>query len=386
MPYIREHWNYLTEPGVFPGVDLLRAIAVSLVLLYHFQLLPVGWVGVDLFFVISGFLIGGIIIDKMAVGKFKMGEFYWRRALRILPVYYFIILLCALFKAPGPFDWVALKSVLSGMLFLQTTGPYFFPEFFQINQAYTAAGSWSLVIEEMFYLVAPVTLLVFMRLSKNNLKIVASLVGLVVLSGIFTRIVMTADFAPNDGDWHFASFIQFHSRYDELAAGVLAACVVRLVSGLRSQWVFWLAAGLLLFAGFLMYMIQHPEYLAKPWTFARETIWLPTLLAAFSTALLLGIYWWPVRSLPIIFLARISYPLYLVHLLLLELTNPYGNVGILLWLTETITFYGRLFVLILLTIFISYLVSLIVEYPFVRMYKVRKESTTELDASFSPAR
>ncbi|HHQ4463514.1 TPA: acyltransferase family protein [Aeromonas veronii] len=369
MKYIREHWNYLTESGVYPGVDLLRAAAVTLVLLYHFQLLFIGWVGVDLFFVISGFLIGGIILDKAMAGRFSFADFYGRRALRILPVYYFVILLCVIFKAHTPLDLTAIKTIISGMLFLQTTGQYFFPEFFSLNDAYTVGGSWSLVIEEMFYLVAPVALLLFVAICRRNLSLVAFLVGAVVLSGILVRAYMTSNFAPEDPNWHFASFIQFHSRYDELAAGVLAAALVRVCKDMRKHSEWWMTAAIILVAMFLLYIYNKQAFLTKPWTIARDTIWLPTLLAGAGMSLLLSSYWWKFHVIPVVVLARLSYPLYLVHILFLELSNPHGNEGLMLWMLNSFTFQGRAVVLMVVCILLAYLTSLFVEYPFIRIYK-----------------
>lgn len=369
MYYIKEHWNYLTTSGAYPGVDLLRAAAVALVILYHFQFINTGWAGVDLFFVISGFLIGGIIIDKAMAGRFSFTDFYVQRALRILPVYYFIILLCAIFKANTPIDYTALKTIISGMFFLQTTGPYFFPEFFNLNAHYSVGGSWSLVVEEMFYLVAPVVLLLFVSISRRNLSLVAILVGAVVLSGILTRTYMTGDFSPEDQNWHFASFIQFHSRYDELAAGVLAAVLVRVCKDMRKQSEWWMTAAMILIALFLFYIYNKHEFLNKPWTITRDTIWLPTLLSSAAMSLLLSSYWWKFHATPIVILARLSYPLYLVHILFLELTNPYGSQGILLWMLNSFTFQGRALLAIIACVLLTYLTSLLVEYPFIRIYK-----------------
>jgi peptidoglycan/LPS O-acetylase OafA/YrhL len=311
--YAREHWNYLTEPGAYSGVDFLRAAAVTLVLLYHFQLLFIGWVGVDLFFVISGFLIGGIILDKAIAGRFSfLAQFYGRRALRILPAYYFVLLLCAIFKAHTPLDWTAIKTIISGMLFLQTTGPYFFPEVFSLDDAYIVGGSWSLVIEEMFYLVAPCALLTFVAICRRNLSLVAFLVGAMVLSGILVRAHMTSGFAPDDPNWHFASFIQFHSRYDELVAGVLAAVLVRVCKNMRETSEWWMTAAIILLAMFLLYIYNKQAFLTKPWTITRDTIWLPTLLAGGGMCLLLSLYQLKFHETPVVVLARLSYPLYLV--------------------------------------------------------------------------
>lgn len=380
MNYVREHWGYLTAPGFYPGIDLLRALAVSLVLLFHFAFFQVGWVGVDLFFVISGFLIGGTIIDKAVSRRFSMREFYWHRALRILPIYYFVMVLCAIFKASGSFDWAALKSVLTGMFFLQTAGPYYFPEFFQINLAYIPGGSWSLAIEEIFYLIAPVSLLAFIFIGKGRLGVVAILVGLVVLSGPFTRLLMTADFAPDDPNWHWASFVQFHSRYDELAAGVLAACIVRLKPGVRFKSLWFIVFGLIVFSGFLVFMYQNPGYLIKPYTFTRETIWLPSVLAAFCMAFTLGSYWWSIRSKAIIFVARLSYPLYLIHIFVQEFYGARAGSEWALWVVGILGETWRSILLILISVFLAYMISLLVEYPFVRLYKRRKETLAPIQS------
>jgi peptidoglycan/LPS O-acetylase OafA/YrhL len=376
MGYVKEHWKYLTGAGGYPGIDFLRALAVLLVAFYHFQMLPMGWVGVDIFFVISGFLIGGIILDKVKSGSFDFVDFYKKRALRILPIYYFIMLLCFIFKAGGVFDFAGIKSILSGMLFLQTTGPYFFPGFFTVNDAYIPAGSWSLVIEEMFYLVAPLAIVLVSYLAGKRLWFIIAVLVVAFVSGIATRIAMTSAFMPDDSSWHFASFIQFHSRYDELAIGVLAAAYLRFARDVKAQSAWWIAAALTLIFLFLMYIFGKPEFLAKPFLMTRDTIWLPTLLGAIGACLVLGIYWMPLQAKPIVLLARLSYPLYLVHIFFLEMTNRYSHVGILKWMLEAFTHHGRSVVLIAVCVFLSYLASLLVEYPFIRIYKTKKAPAT----------
>src|SRR5262249_8735903 len=87
------------------GLDGLRAIAALMVLLYHFQILPIGWAGVEVFFVLSGFLITRILIDsahKDSRLRDYLGRFYWRRSLRIFPLYYAVILIV--------FGWILLHG------------------------------------------------------------------------------------------------------------------------------------------------------------------------------------------------------------------------------------------------------------------------------------
>ena len=82
-----------------PEIDGLRALAILPVILYHAfpELFPGGFLGVDVFFVISGFLITGIIFEEVRRGQFSVQNFYARRIRRILPALYFMLILCSLF-------------------------------------------------------------------------------------------------------------------------------------------------------------------------------------------------------------------------------------------------------------------------------------------------
>lgn len=97
--YIQEHLLYLTKNSKYPGLDLLRTIAVLLVVLFHTiynetlntSIFRIGWIGVDLFFVLSGFLVGGILFDMYKKNSYNLKTFYMHRFLRIYPVYIFIL-------------------------------------------------------------------------------------------------------------------------------------------------------------------------------------------------------------------------------------------------------------------------------------------------------
>lgn len=168
-------------------IDGLRAIAVLSVILYHAKIdinllnkdwFVGGYVGVDIFFVISGYLITSIILNELYKNSsFNFSNFYTRRARRILPMLFFVILISF------PFAWNKLiftdlieyaKSVISTILF----GSNFF--FYFINSAYDAADSslkpflhtWSLGIEEQFYLIFPIILLGLYNFFKKQLFII----------------------------------------------------------------------------------------------------------------------------------------------------------------------------------------------------------------------
>ena len=132
-------------------LDGLRGIAIALVVLFHFGLFPPGWVGVQLFFVLSGYLISDILLtEKGKPFPAYLSRFYWRRSLRIFPLYFFyLIITSALFAAtnePKSFeiDWPFLVTYTTnfGRLRVSDVGPAF-------------SHLWSLAVEEQFYLLWP---------------------------------------------------------------------------------------------------------------------------------------------------------------------------------------------------------------------------------------
>jgi peptidoglycan/LPS O-acetylase OafA/YrhL len=375
MRYLKDHWTYLTRPGAYPGVDALRFTAITLVALYHFQFLQWGWVGVDIFFVLSGFLIGGALLDQGSQGRLSFGQFYRHRALRILPIYYLFVLLSFFFKAHARIDETTLPSVLASLTFMQTTGAYYFK--WPIDPSYVPGGSWSLVVEETFYLIAPLFIWGLTRITRN-MATCAAVCGAVFLSGIAARLVATAGFAPDDPNWHFASFIQFHSRYDELAAGVAAAAFIRATKGLHARWPFSVLASVCLIA-FLTFILNRPELLLHPNTMTRATIWIPTLLGLGSAAAVLTLYDRPVTTPWIVVGARLSYGLYLLHIFVLEVASPSGGSGWLLKLMAATSFQTQATIVLIGCVALSYLLSLLVEYPFIRLYRKPSKLAGSID-------
>jgi hypothetical protein len=154
-------------------IDGLRALAVMPVILFHagFTTFSGGFVGVDIFFVISGFLITTIIINEMDNGSFSLLNFYERRARRILPAL-FVVMLCTL-----PFAWfwmqpqdlknfsqslVAVPLFVSNILFWRTSG-YFDSE----SELKPLLHTWSLAVEEQYYILFPMFLILAWKLGKK---------------------------------------------------------------------------------------------------------------------------------------------------------------------------------------------------------------------------
>lgn len=143
------------------SLDGIRALAVALVMLFHFQLFDAGWIGVQIFFVLSGFLITRILLDEKHQSlNFYLKRFYWRRSLRIFPLYFTYLLLVS-----TVFLFVSMPETTTGML------PYLYTYTFNFTRlsaewAHSPLFThfWSLSVEEQFYLVWP--LLVFLLSDK----------------------------------------------------------------------------------------------------------------------------------------------------------------------------------------------------------------------------
>ena len=146
-----------------PDIDGLRAVAVIAVILFHLNTnwLPGGFLGVDIFFVISGYLIGGILYRELSTGTFSLKRFYLRRMRRILPAFFAVVVISVLVGMfliiPGSNESIALKRTalasvfFAGNLFCALNAGYFtaYAEMQPLNHL------WSLAVEEQFYLIYP---------------------------------------------------------------------------------------------------------------------------------------------------------------------------------------------------------------------------------------
>ena len=156
-------------------IDGLRALAIIPVILFHAgtEFCSGGFLGVDIFFVISGYLITGIIVKETQENKFSVINFLTRRARRILPPLYFMMFFVSIFylliARPSIEECTLFReSLLSSISFLSNF-------YFALNTGYFAASSellpflhtWSLSVEEQFYLIYPPLLLIFLRLGKK---------------------------------------------------------------------------------------------------------------------------------------------------------------------------------------------------------------------------
>jgi peptidoglycan/LPS O-acetylase OafA/YrhL len=211
-----------TAHARYIGLDTLRALAIAVVMLYHLtifgelpsRIFPIayyGWMGVDLFFVLSGFLIGQQALKPYLMGQhLSIAGFYKRRAFRILPAY--LVVLSLYFLVPGWRESPYLAPLWKFMTFTMNFG------FSYDRRAFSHA--WSLCVEEHFYLVLPLLVTLLVRRPSAR-KTVASL-AFVVLCGIALRTYLITHY-PDDV-WTLI-YLPSVTRLDGLLAGVGLAII-----------------------------------------------------------------------------------------------------------------------------------------------------------------
>lgn len=203
-------------------IDGLRALAVVPVIFFHggFDLFSGGFVGVDIFFVISGYLITSIILTEIRSGTFSLLNFYERRARRILPALFVVVAACI------PFAWLwltpshmreftasvrYLAAFVSNIYFYKESG-YFGPE----AELEPLLHTWSLSVEEQYYVLYPLLVLVLWKYAPRSLPFV--LLGLTVSSLAYANYEVVQD--------AYAAFFLLPSRVWELMLGGLLAFLV----------------------------------------------------------------------------------------------------------------------------------------------------------------
>ena len=213
-----------------PGLDLLRAIAIVFVVLYHaglfgfvlpFNVQRFGWIGVDLFFVLSGYLIAGQLFKSMrhkagsdTVGD-SIGRFYWRRALRILPAY-LVIVAIYFFLPPSLREFERMPTIWKFLSFTQNLG---------LRGGTAFSHAWSLCIEFQFYLLLPFVILLLARLPRGHALVAcAVLIWSILIRGLLAHMNSSAP-QPSWGWWQQWIYYPTYSRLDSLTIGVSLAAI-----------------------------------------------------------------------------------------------------------------------------------------------------------------
>lgn len=292
-----------------PEIDGLRAIAVVPVILFHggFDLFSGGFVGVDVFFVISGYLITGIIINEMASGTFSLVNFWERRARRILPALFFMVLACLPFAwlwfTPSDFrgfsqSMIAVSTFWSNFLFWSESG-----YFDTAAELKPLLHTWSLAVEEQYYIIFPVFLLVIWQLGKRKV--------LGLLAFIFVLSLTMAHW----GSYYYpaATFFLPHTRTWELLLGAFIAFFLQTRPDWNNQPASPMVqitglAGLALI-GYAVFAFDH--HTPFPGLFAL----VPTVGTALIILFALpgSITNWALSLRPLVGIGLISYSAYLWH-------------------------------------------------------------------------
>lgn len=235
-------------------IDGLRALAVLPVILFHagFEIVSGGFVGVDVFFVISGFLITSILLQEHENNRFSLLDFYERRARRILPALYFILGLSIIMAWQWllPVDMERFSEKVIAVVFF-VSNFFFWKESGYFDAALELKPllhTWSLAVEEQFYVFFPLLLIVLWKMPKRSR---VPIIALIALSSL-----MLAHWAAYNKP--VAAFYLLPARCWELLLGALAAFYNRLptdtknrLSAAHQQWVSLLGLALIVISLFL---------------------------------------------------------------------------------------------------------------------------------------
>jgi peptidoglycan/LPS O-acetylase OafA/YrhL len=330
-----------------PDIDGLRAVAVVSVVIFHAfpAWMPGGFVGVDIFFVISGYLITGIILREIQQRQFSLGKFYARRILRIFPALALVLTCCLMF------GWFVLlqseyqelgKHTIASAAFVQNLMLWSESGYFDMPaELKVLLHLWSLGIEEQFYILWPVALLLIYR---TRLKVDLAVVSLLSIS-----LALNLYEAQHDLTADFYSPI---TRMWELLAGGWLAIKMQqpldLTLSARSSNILAVVGGIAILCSFAFIN----RYMAFPGYWALIPVFGSVCLLAAGPNAWIGKFVLSHRLM--VWIGLLSYPLYLWHWPLLTFAKIIEN--------GTPTFTIRLYIIIL-AIFLAWLTYRFLECP-----------------------
>ena len=326
-------------------IDGLRALSVIPVILFHagFELFSGGFVGVDVFFVISGYLITTILIEDIENKRFSIVHFYERRARRILPALFFVMIICV------PFAWILLSAAslnkfgngligvslfLSNVVFWKQQG--YFAESAELNPI---LHTWSLAVEEQYYVLFPIFLVLAWRFGKSR---------------VFWMIVVMASISLLLSEWGWrnkeaANFYLAPTRAWELFAGSIAAFIVQKQEVQKNNFLALLGLAAIIFSIF-----AYDESTPFPSVYTLMPVLGVVLLVLYAEKETLAAKFLSAKVF--VSIGLISYSAYLWHQPVFAFFRIYTNQISLHWLLAL--------VLIIITFLLSYVSWRFVEKPF----------------------
>ncbi|PSL44750.1 peptidoglycan/LPS O-acetylase OafA/YrhL [Chitinophaga niastensis] len=308
------------------SLDHLRALAIILVFIFHYRMFKhpewvdtighFGWTGVDLFFVLSGYLIAGQLFRTIAKGKaIDLKTFFLKRFFRIIPVY--LVVLSLYFFIPAFREREALSPLWKFLTFTQNFG-------LDLSHHGTFSHAWSLCIEEQFYLLLPflVTGFVYFKAGKKGFYLVV----LLFLAGFAIRLISWNKWVVDANDfvmaWYQWIYYPTYCRLDGLLTGVSVAGLYQFFPHIKNivskygNW--WLLAGLALLT--VAYFLCD-----NPYSFGATIFGFPLVAIGYGVVLAAvvcpGCILYKFSSRISSGIATLSYSIYLSHKGVIHLTQ-----------------------------------------------------------------
>lgn len=328
-------------------LDGLRGLAILLVLAFHLGFVPGGWLGVDVFFVLSGFLITTLLAEEwQKTGSISLRNFYLRRVLRLMPAF------LALLGALGLISFLLSSAEVASALRWEilVAGCYLSNLQYLHHVSLTALGTtWSLSLEEQFYLIWPLLLLLLFRLGLSRRQILLAVCGGIVAAVLLRMGLYSLHRKPGPDKMEniLRLYVSLHTRADTLLVGCLIGLLAtgkllprspRFVTamGLGSVVSAVVLTGMVLKSG-----LDHSHFYHGGFTLVALMVGCIIVRMLVAPSRIGSVL---LESTPLVGAGRISYGLYLFHQPVIYLLQPRGlgwqhpgNVLIVLGLTIAIS-------------------------------------------------
>lgn len=354
------------------GLDHLRALAIIMVFMFHYgRLFPhpewtntiskFGWTGVDLFFVLSGFLISSQLFTTIAgAGRVPVFNFYLKRFFRIIPAYLAVVALY--FTLPVVREREALAPLWRYLSFTQNYG-------LDVHEHGTFSHAWSLCIEEQFYFVLPLMLAAFLAtgMFRKSYRLLPALLIAGMAGRYFSYMHFIAPYILTSDGWrlYWYEWIYYptHCRLDGLLAGITVGALwvyqPRLMERIRPYGNTLLLAGILVLSAAYLVCVDETSLAASVAGFPLVATGYGILvLGAVTPSSLLYKYKWRASST----IAVLSYAMYLLHKMIIHLVQLVCD-------TDAMPADGNMvFVLCgAATVVAALLLNMVVERPFLKL-------------------
>lgn len=331
--------SYLLSDSKYPGLDFIRSIAIILVLLFHWNSLvntrsiyvfEFGWIGVNLFFALSGFLIFKLNHLQIKEGSFDLVQFYFKRFFRIFPLFVLFVLINI---------W-KLKSEVSILDSVKTI--FFLFPYVNTHPALPPSGTWSLAVEEYFYVLFGLSAFLSSKTKKYQILFYFSI--LVCFGVLLFRIFQPSNLVSYWGTW-----VLPHIRMDEMFIPMLVTVLMSHNISYKT-----LLSGLFMILGTLFWISSYSITFHDNFNYVLF-VGVPIFLSCGMSLVTLNHHFFSRfgKNKIIKITARLSYSLYLGHFLVFA--------------------YFKKTDMILLPFFLVFALSVLtfvfVEYPFLNFYK-----------------